>query len=485
MEFKAVRINKINTLSAYLILALTLIGVFIGLHSNVANAEDKFRKVPETAVQVQLSYAPIVKEVAPAVVNVYSKRVVQTRSSPFMNDPFFERFFGSNMGAPRERIQNSLGSGVIVSSDGTIVTNNHVIKGGQEFRVVLSDRREYEAELVLADERTDLAILRIDPGSEKLPSLSFGNSDLAQVGDIVLAIGNPFGVGQTVTSGIVSAVARTHQGINDYEFFIQTDAAINPGNSGGALVDGTGKLIGINTAIFSRSGGSNGIGFAIPSNMVRNVVDTAIAGGTVVERPWVGVKTQTVSAEIAESLELDRPSGVLIVGAHSSSPFAKAGLEVGDIIMAVDGFEIYDAQGLNYRIGTHKTGEIAKITYARKGKVKSADIKLTKAPQDPAPDTTSLTGQHPLSGASVANLSPAFAEQLGLDWSEEGVVITDLMPTGTARRLGFAKGDIVFKLNGEEINSVADLRDKVGKSQPQWAYVIRRGGRLIKFSFRL
>ena len=444
------------------------------------------RVVPKTDAQVKLSYAPVVKEVAPAVVNVYSQRVVQTRVSPFFNDPFFERFFGGDWGGvPKNRIQNSLGSGVIVSENGIIVTNNHVIAGGQEFRVVLADRREFEAELLLADERTDLAVLRIDPGTEKMPVVTFGDSDETLVGDIVLAIGNPFGVGQTVTSGIVSAVARTQQGISDYGFFIQTDAAINPGNSGGALVDISGKLIGINTAIFSRSGGSNGIGFAVPTNMVRRVVETAEAGGTYVERPWVGVRTQVVTSEIAQSLGLDRPRGVLITELHPESPFAMAKLAVGDVILNVGGFDIFDAQGLNYRIGSLNAGDTAKITYHRKEKTREATIKLTKAPRVPASDLTALDGTHPLSGATVANLSPAFAEEMGFDWAETGVVISQLSPEGTAGRLGFRKGDVIVKVNGADISSVDDLQTVIGERQTQWAYVVRRGGRLMNFSFRL
>lgn len=462
-----------------------LLGAVVWIALAVTAAADE-RVVPTSDAEVKLSYAPVVKEVAPAVVNVYSQRVVQTRVSPFFNDPFFERFFGGDWGGvPKNRIQNSLGSGVIVSDNGIIVTNNHVIAGGEEFRVVLADRREFEADLVLADERTDLAVLRIDPGAEKLPVATFGDSDDTLVGDIVLAIGNPFGVGQTVTSGIVSAVARTQQGISDYGFFIQTDAAINPGNSGGALVDISGKLIGINTAIFSRSGGSNGIGFAIPANMVRRVVETAEAGGMYVERPWVGVRTQVVTSEIAQSLGLDRPRGVLITELHPESPFAAAKLAVGDVILSVGAFDIFDAQGLNYRVGSMNPGDTAKISYHRKEKTHVATITLTKAPRVPVSDVTALDGSHPLAGATVANLSPAFAEEMGFDWSEQGVVISDLSPEGTAGRLGFRKGDVIVSVNDHDISSVSDLRKYADAGHGQWAYVIRRGGRLLNFSFRL
>ncbi|MCC7167320.1 MAG: trypsin-like peptidase domain-containing protein, partial [Rhodospirillales bacterium] len=285
------------------------------------------QSVPQSRDQIRLSFAPLAKQTAPAVVNIYTRKVVQTRQvvSPFMNDPFFQRFFGEQfgMGMPQERIQRSLGSGVIVGAEGVIVTNHHVIKDSDEITVVLSDRREFEAQLVGSDERTDLAVLRIQTKGEKLPALDWGDSDALEVGDLVLAIGNPFGVGQTVTSGIVSALARTTAGITDFQFFIQTDAAINPGNSGGALITMDGKLVGINTAIYSRDGGSNGIGFAIPAAMGRSVVGGILATGKPI-RPWLGAAGQTVTAEIAQSLGLAKPMGVFVNNLHPGGPAEKA-----------------------------------------------------------------------------------------------------------------------------------------------------------------
>ena len=298
-------------------ISAALLALVLALPSTAAMAQD----VPASRAEISMSFAPVVKQTAPAVVNVYAqRRVAQQGFNPFGDDPFFRRFFGDDgfFGAPRERVQNSLGSGVIVDAGGLIVTNNHVIKGGTDIRVVLSDKREFEAKVVLADERTDLAILRINPGNARLPVVPFGDSDALEVGDLVLAIGNPFGVGQTVTSGIVSALSRTQVGITDYQFFIQTDAAINPGNSGGALIDMAGRLVGINTAIFSRSGGSIGIGFAIPVNMVAAVVRSSETGGKIV-RPWSGADMQDVTAEIAESLGFDRPQGALIAQLHAAS----------------------------------------------------------------------------------------------------------------------------------------------------------------------
>ncbi|MCQ3943433.1 MAG: serine protease, partial [Alphaproteobacteria bacterium] len=280
------------------------------------------RRAPANAAELTMSYAPIVKRVAPAVVNVYAARVVENRN-PLLDDPIFRRFFGQ--GIPREQVSRSLGSGVIVDAAGLVMTNNHVIEGATEIKVSLADKREFEAEIVLKDPRTDLAVLRIKDSGERFPALTFADSDDVQVGDIVLAVGNPFGVGQTVTHGIVSAVARTQVGITDYQFFIQTDAAINPGNSGGALVDSGGRLVGINTAIFSRSGGSQGIGFAIPSNMVNVVAASARSGGSAVQRPWRGAKLQLVTPDIAESLGIKRPHGALVAGISANGPAARAG----------------------------------------------------------------------------------------------------------------------------------------------------------------
>src|SRR6476469_5868233 len=278
-----------------------------------AEAEPQ-RVVPESAVAMKKSFAPLVKRAAPAVINVYVSRKVRQVVSPFANDPFFSRLFGDNFGIPRERIQNSLGSGVLVSPEGLAVTNNHVIQGSgdAEITVALSDGREFPAKVILKDERSDLVVLRLSAAGVSFPSIEFSDSDGLEVGDLVLAIGDPFGVGQTVTSGIVSALARTTVGISDYQFFIQTDAAINPGNSGGALVDMDGHLVGINTAIFSQSGGSHGVGFAIPANMVQVVVNSARAGGKTVRRPWFGARLQVISQDLIEGLGLDRPVGALV-----------------------------------------------------------------------------------------------------------------------------------------------------------------------------
>src|ERR1700744_5492705 len=324
------------------------------------------RKVPSSQGELQLSYAPIVQRVQPAVVNVYAAKVVQNHN-PFLDDPIFRRFFGLQ-GGPQEQMQRSLGSGVMVDPSGLVVTNVHVIEGADQVKVSLADKREFEAEIVLKDSRSDLAVLKLKDVHEKFPTLDFDNSDDLMVGDVVLAIGNPFGVGQTVTHGIISALARTQVGITDYPFFIQTDAAINSRNSGGALVDMTAKLPGINTAIYSRSGGSQGIGFAIPANMVRVVVASAKMGGKAVKRPWLGAKLQAVTPEIAESLGLRSPTGALVASVVSGGPAARAGLKSSDLITAIDGQVIDDPNAFDYRFATRPLGGTAQIDVQRAGK---------------------------------------------------------------------------------------------------------------------
>src|ERR1700732_2078856 len=312
------------------------------------------RHAPASPTDSRLSYAPLVQHVQPAVVNVYAAKMVQNRN-PLLDDPIFRRFFGVP-GQQPEQMQRSLGSGVMVDASGLVVTNNHVIEGADQVKVSLSDKREFEAEIVLKDSRSDLAVLRLKDSHEKFPTLDFANSDELLVGDVVLAIGNPFGVGQTVTHGIISALARTQVGITDYQFFIQTDAAINPGNSGGALVDMTGRLAGVNTAIFSRSGGSQGIGFAIPANMVRVVVASARSGGKAVKRPWLGARLQAVTPEIADSLGLRSPNGALGGRVVSGRPAARAGVEPPGLIVAIDGQTVDDTNAFDYRFATSPPG---------------------------------------------------------------------------------------------------------------------------------
>ena len=436
-------------------------------------------RVPQSRQEITLSFAPLVKKVAPAVVNIYTKRVIQERASPFFNDPFFRQFFGNQFfGVPRQRIQNSLGSGVILRADGIIVTNNHVIDDADQITVVLSDRREFEAKVLLADKRADLAVLRIDTHGEKLPYLKLMDSDDLQVGDLVLAIGDPFGVGQTVTSGIVSAVARAAEGISDYSYFIQTDAAINPGNSGGALVAMDGRLAGINSAIYSRSGGSLGIGFAIPANMVARVLDAALHGGKVV-RPWLGVDTQTVTNDLAASLGLKRPEGVIVRKLDPAGPAAKAGLHVGDIVIAVDGREVDDPGGLRFRIASLPVGRQATLTVLRSGSQRQIVMPLEKPPEVPPRDETRVGGQNPFAGATVANLSPAVDEEMSLDTMTRGVIVTGVDDNSAAAQIGLNAGDIIVKVDGTSIDTVATLKRTLHRGPGRWAVVIRRNGKLL------
>jgi Do/DeqQ family serine protease len=430
------------------------------------------RRVPASAAELRLSYAPIVQHVQPAVVTVYAAKVVQDRN-PLFDDPIFRRFFGVP-GQQQEQVQRSLGSGVMVDPSGLVVTNNHVVEGADQFKVSLSDKREFEAEIVLKDSRTDLAMLRLKDTHEKFATLDFANSDELLVGDVVLAIGNPFGVGQTVTHGIISALARTQVGISDYQFFIQTDAAINPGNSGGALVDMTGKLAGINTAIFSRSGGSQGIGFAIPANMVRVVVASAKSGGKAVRRPWLGARLQAVTPEIAETLGLRLPSGALVANVVPGSPAARAGLKLSDLIVAIDGQAVEDPNAFDYRFATRPLGGKSDIDVQRAGK----PIKLT-IPLETAPDTGRneivLTTRSPFQGAKVANISPAVADELHLDADTEGVVVTDLADGGTAANVGFQKGDIILAVNSQKIAKTSDLEKATRDSLRLWRITLLRG----------
>ncbi|WP_425408831.1 DegQ family serine endoprotease [Hyphococcus sp.] len=433
--------------------------------------------VPQSLEAVKLSFAPVVERAAPAVVNIYTRRVVQQRSA-FAGDPFFERFFGGgDFGAPRERVQNSLGSGVIVSPEGLVVTNNHVIEGMTEIKVVLNDRREYEAELMMADPQTDLAVLRIEV-DEPLPYLVFANSDSIEVGDVVLAIGNPFGVGQTVTSGIISALARTAVSISDYQFFIQTDAAINPGNSGGALIDIDGRVVGVNSAIYSRSGGSNGIGFAIPSRLVQQVIKSAISG-TALVRPWIGASSSTVTADMAKALKLDRPAGAIVDDIWERGPADEAGIEPGDVIIEVDGQPVFDSQTLQYRVGVNNEGDSTEIVYVRNGRTRNANVTLALPPESPARDPRELEGNHPLNGVTVANLSPRYSEELGLDPLSKGVVVANVQSRSFAARRGLRPGHKIVSVNGRNVETAAELAREIARTARSWELEIDTGGRIV------
>jgi len=435
--------------------------------------------VPQSMNQVFLTFAPVVKRVAPAVVNVYARSVVQAPTNPLFNDPVFQQFFGVTP-QMRQRVQQSLGSGVIVRADGLILTNNHVVQGGQDIVVALSDKREFKAKVLLADSRTDLAVLKIDTRGEKLPTIPFADSDKLQVGDLVLAIGDPFGVGQTTTMGIVSALARTQVGASDYQFFIQTDAAINPGNSGGALVTTDGKLAGINTAIYSRTGESVGIGFAIPANLARRVVDGVQGGG--VKLAWIGAEGQAVTGDIARALGLPRPEGVLLKSVFPGGPVAKAGLRTGDVIVAVDGVEVDDMQGLNYRIATHKPGDSVTLHVASGKAARDVAVTLALPPEDPPREITTIGGRNPLTGAKVENLSPAVATDLQMGLMAKGVVVVSVSDGTPSGSYGFQPGDIVKSVNGVAITRSGQLQKALEAGNGHWDLVVDRGGQRLALS---
>jgi serine protease Do len=433
-------------------------------------------QVPQSTAQVQLTFAPVVKRIAPAVVNVYARSVVETPMNPLFSDPFFQRFFGASPEF-RQRVQQSLGSGVIVRGDGVVLTNNHVVANGQDIVVALADRREFKAKVLLSDSHTDLAVLKIDTKGEHLPTVDFGDSDRLQVGDLVLAIGDPFGVGQTVTMGIVSALARTQISASDYQFFIQTDAAINPGNSGGALVTTDGKLAGINTAIYSRTGESIGIGFAIPANLARRVVEGALGGG--IKLPWFGADGQPVTAEIAQTIGLERPEGVLLKNVYPGGPAASAGLRTGDVVVSIDGTDVEDMQGLNYRVATHKAGDVVRAHVAGNGAPRDVAVKLGLPPENPPRDVTLVNGRNPLAGAKIENLSPAAALDLQIALTARGVVVVSTNPGTFAARYGFQQGDVIRSINGSEIHSVGELMHALNAAGGHWEMIVERGNQRL------
>ncbi|MGO1161466.1 DegQ family serine endoprotease [Brucella sp. C7-11G] len=439
------------------------------------------KQIPLSRGDMQLSFAPLVKQTAPAVVNVYAARQVQQRPSPFAGDPFFEQFFGKQFGGTgKPRTEQSLGSGVIVDSSGIIVTNNHVIKDADEIKVALSDGRQLESKVLLRDETTDLAVLKIE-AKEKFPVVSLGNSDDVEVGDLVLAIGNPFAVGQTVTSGIVSAQSRTQVGVSDFDFFIQTDAAINPGNSGGGLIDMRGRLIGINTAIYSRSGGSVGIGFAIPSNMVRAVVDAALSGSTSFERPFIGATFQNITPDVAESLGMDKSFGVLVTAVTKGGPAEKAGLKVGDVVLSVQDVRADNIDVLGYRLSTAGIGNTVMLDIVRNGKDSKLPVKLAKEPEAKPQQKQTIKGDNPFEGAVVEEITPAMASKMRLRDGSRGVIVTDVIVNSQAAQLGLRQRDIIRGINGNPIRTINDLTSALnGGRGLAWRLEVERNGALIR-----
>ncbi len=468
---------------------LLLFCIYFWCGLNAVNAEESFFSTPElpkSREQLRFSFSRVAEKVAPAVVNIYATRVLRSQNySPFFSDPLFRHFFGDSFsfGEPSARVQSSLGSGVIVQEKGIVVTNFHVIKHAAEIKVVLYDGKEFEAEVVVKDKRTDLAVLKLRTEGEKLPFLKFRDADTLKVGDFVLAVGNPFGFGQTVTSGIISGLARTQVGVSDFRSLIQTDAAINPGNSGGPLVTLDGKIVGINTAIFSNSGGSIGIGFAIPSNLVLPVVAAINHNGKII-RPWAGIAMDSITPDIAEAVGLEKVSGIIVKRVFEKSPADLAGVKKGDVILSVGNHEIRNEASFRFRIATLKVGERVGLEVWRDGQIKSLQMDLKSPPDIPGNRKLTLTGRQPLSGAVVKGLSPSVANDLGVSYENGGVVIIEIRPDASAALTGLLPGDIILEVNGVAIKTAQELSRNLRRNHNGWEIVFNRRGRKQKILVR-
>ena len=445
--------------------------------SSIAFAQDT---LPKSEIEIKLSFVPLVKQAAPAVVNIYAQRIIEERKSPFSRDPFFRDFF-RNFGQLQPRVQNSLGSGVILSADGYVVSNYHVVGGATDIRVVLNDGREISGNVILSDQESDLAVLRLNT-DETLPHLDLRKSDTVEVGELVLAIGNPFGVGQTVTNGIISGLARTGIASGSAKgYFLQTDAPINPGNSGGALIDISGSLVGVNTSILSRSGGSNGIGFAIPADLVGQFIIQAKAGRSSFIRPWAGMRGRPITFEMAASLNLHALSGMIISELHELSPFAQVGIKVGDIITKVDGLDINSPAEMLYRMSVLGIGTTVDISYLSKGTILSAKIDLVEMPDMEVKEFI-LGSEFIFKDLHISELTPEFQSKFGLSFSSKGLIILD--PGRMASRLGLRRGDLLREVNGKSVNSIEGAISAISAVKTNGTITIIRSGRRVSLRFR-
>ena len=446
--------------------------------SSIVFAKDT---VPQSEIEIKLSFVPLVKQAAPAVVNIYAQRIIEERRSPFTRDPFFRDFF-RNFGELQPRVQNSLGSGVILSADGYVVSNYHVVGGATDIRVVLHDGREISGDIILSDEDSDLAVLKINI-DEMLPHLDLRKSDTVEVGELVLAIGNPFGVGQTVTNGIISGLARTGIASGSAKgYFLQTDAPINPGNSGGALIDISGSLVGVNTSILSRSGGSNGIGFAIPADLVGQFLIQAKAGRSSFIRPWAGMRGQPITFEMAASLNLPAMSGMIISELHELSPFSKVGIGVGDIITKVDGLDINSPAEMLYRMSVVGIGTAVDVSYLSQGILKSSKIDLVEMPNWEAKQIT-LGPEFIFMDLHISELTPEFQSKFGLSFSSDGLIVLD--PGRIASRLGLRRGDLLREVNRKPVSTIEDAISAISSIKSSGSITIIRSGRRVSLRFRL
>ena len=438
--------------------------------------------VPKSHLEIGIGFVPVVKKAAPAVVNIYARQLVNQRVNPFFGSDFFDEMFGG-LGTQRQRIHNSLGSGVIVSEDGILVSNYHVIEGAIDIHVVLNDRREFKAEILLADEESDLAVLRLN-NADKMPTIELRNSDTVQVGELVLAIGNPFGVGQTVTSGIVSGLARSGAAAGIAQgYFIQTDAPINPGNSGGALVDANGRLIGINTRILSSSGGSIGIGFAIPSVLVRQFIKQARSGNVRFERPWAGMSGEAITMQIAESMNLDGPGGIRIKELHPDSVFKAAGFEQNDIITHVGDQPVNTMDEMIFRMSVAGLGELTDVTRVHSGKTDVVSVHLKPPPNEPPRNRLQTGRRSVFPGMTISAINPQTILEYGLGLSACGAVVEN--PGQTGERAGLRAGDVFTEINGKKVKDSEEARKLLRKDGKWLRLGILRGDKRLELTLRL
>ncbi|MBK8476626.1 MAG: DegQ family serine endoprotease [Opitutaceae bacterium] len=484
----------------------TVAGLLVVAPAYADSKEAKTRAVPQLKIDhaaakrdaiAPRSYSAVVKKAAPSVVYVFSTKTVRNphpEMMPFFNDPMFRRFFGDQMpdegdnrrgGRQRQRMpemkQRGLGSGVIISADGYILTNNHVVDGADEVKIGFDGgKKEFVAEVIGRDPKTDLAVLKIDAAD--LTPATLGDSDALEVGDVVLAIGNPFGIGQTVTSGIVSATGRGGLGIEEYEDFIQTDAAINPGNSGGALVDAEGRLVGINTAIYSRTGGSMGLGFAIPASLARSVMEQLITGGKIV-RGYIGVGIQDLSPELKKEFGVD-DGGVIVTGVSPDTGAEKAGIKQGDVIVKLDGEPIADGRRLRLMVGKRAPGTEVKLDIVRDGKPQTFKVKLGTQPDSPMGGKDEriekTDDEGTLNGVGVTDITKETRTQLNLPADLKGALVTEVEPDSAAAKVGLAEGDVILEINRQPVESAKQAVDLTAKpdSKRTLLLVWRDGARL-------
>ncbi len=436
--------------------------------------------VPQSELEIKLSFVPLVKQAAPAVVNIYAQRIIKERRSPFSRDPFFRDFF-RNFGQLQPRVQNSLGSGVILSGDGYVVSNYHVVGGATDIRVVLHDGREISGNVILSDEESDLAVLKLNT-DEMLPHLELRKSDTVEVGELVLAIGNPFGVVK-LSQMEYSGLARTGIASGSAKgYFLQTDAPINPGNSGGALIDISGSLVGVNTSILSRSGGSNGIGFAIPADLVGQFLVQAKVGRSSFIRPWAGMRGQPITFEMAASLNLPAMSGMIISELHELSPFSKVGIGVGDIITKVDGLDINSPAEMLYRMSVAGIGAAVDVSYLSGGIIKSSKIDLIEIPNFKAKEVI-LGPEFIFIDLRISEVTPEFQSKFGLSFSSTGLIVLD--PGRIASRLGLRRGDLLREINGKSVDTIEDVTSAISSIHSTGSITIIRSGRQVSLRFRL